>query len=90
MCLTQLITKAAGKVGRAPISVNLSLCSHNILGMALLKPPSHRAFLTKNVLKLAPMGRAPWPARDALVTLLEAGRKPQCASRTKRCQTVPT
>ena len=49
MCLTQLITKAAAKVGRAP-----------------------------------------WLARDALVTLLEAGRKPQCASRTKRCQTVPT
>ncbi len=38
----------------------------------------------------AEVGRAPWPARDALVTLLEAGRKPQCASHTKRCQTVPT
>ncbi len=38
----------------------------------------------------AKVGRAPWPARDALVPLLEAKRKPQYVSHTKRCQTVPT
>ena len=38
---------------------------------------------------VAQVGRAPWPARNALVPLLEAGRGPQCASHTKHCQTVP-
>ncbi len=37
----------------------------------------------------AEVGRAPWPARDAHVPLLEAGRMPQSANQTKRCQTVP-
>ncbi len=37
----------------------------------------------------AQVGRDPWPARDAFVPLLEAGRRRQCASHTKRCETVP-
>ncbi len=40
--------------------------------------------------QLTQVGRAPWPARDAFVPLLEAGRRRQCASHTKRCETVPT
>ena len=36
------------------------------------------------------VGRSPWTARDAFVPLLEAGRRRQCASHTKRCETVPT
>ena len=44
---------------------------------------------TQIITTAAEVGRAPWPARDALFTLLEVGGKPQCASHTKRCQTVP-
>ena len=38
----------------------------------------------------AQVGRSPWTERDAFVPLLEAGRRRQCASHTKRCETVPT
>ena len=36
-------------------------------------------------LAAAQVGRAPWPAWDALVPLLEAAQRPQCASHTTRC-----
>ncbi len=75
ICFTEVITTAAAKVGRAPIGANLrTLSGKKILWVGGFNNAIPN-MLWEQRLKLTLMGRAPWPARDAFVPLLEAGRR---------------
>ncbi len=93
MCLTQVMTTATAKVTQvmttatAEVTQVMTTATAKVTQVMTTAAAKETQVITTAA---AQVGRAPWPARDALVPLQEAKRKPQCASHTKRCQTVRT